>query len=412
MGTVTVDGVSKAYRIYPSKWARLAEWLLPGKTVRHESRWILRDIHFHIGVGESVALAGMNGAGKSTLLKIINGTTAPTTGAARVTGRVASLLELGMGFHPDFTGRQNVYTAGQLMGLTESQLTELMPDIEAFAEIGEYIDQHVRTYSSGMQMRLAFSLATALRPDVLIVDEALSVGDAYFQHKSFDRIRQFKAQGTTLLLVSHDRGAIQAICDRVLLLHQGDLVKDGPPEAVMDYYNALLAQEERIHQREEDGKILTQSGNQQAVIERVQLCDATGQPIEVVAVASAVRLVVQARAVAPLERLVCGYVIRNRLGQEIYGTNTYHFDRELRDLGAGEGAVFEFAFSADLGPGEYSMAVALTGGETHIEENYEWRDLATFFTVVNRDRRPFTGFALIEPEVEVRRIEAREAAAC
>nr|EJJ8492468.1 ABC transporter ATP-binding protein [Escherichia coli] len=169
----------------------------------------------------------MNGAGKSTLLKIITGTTAPTHGNISVKGRVAALLELGMGFHPDFTGKENVFMSGQLMGLTSAEIDELMPDIEAFAEIGDYINQPVRTYSSGMQVRLAFAIATAVRPQLLIIDEALSVGDAYFQAKCFNRIRNFKKRGTTLLIVSHDQAAIANICTRAILLDKGRVVADG-----------------------------------------------------------------------------------------------------------------------------------------------------------------------------------------
>ena len=191
--------------------------------------------------GESVGIVGLNGAGKSTLLKLIAGVTQPTEGSVKVSGKLSALLELGMGFHPDFTGRQNLLTAGQLMGIPLRRLEVLMPEIEGFAEIGEYIDRPVRVYSSGMQMRLAFSLATAEQPDVLIVDEALSVGDAYFQQKSFDRIRQFKASGTTLILVSHDHFAIQSICDRAILLQEGSVTLDADPESVLDYYNARLS---------------------------------------------------------------------------------------------------------------------------------------------------------------------------
>ncbi|MEI6181414.1 MAG: ATP-binding cassette domain-containing protein, partial [Chloroflexales bacterium] len=180
-----------------------------------------------------VGIVGINGAGKSTLLKMITGTTQPSAGSVHMTGRVAALLELGMGFHPDFTGRQNALMAGQLLGLSTHEIEQLMPEIEAFAEIGEYLDQPVRVYSSGMQMRLAFSVATARRPDILIVDEALSVGDAYFQHKSFERIRAYGKQGTTLLIVSHDKGSIQGICDRAILLDAGRLSMEGAPDAVM-----------------------------------------------------------------------------------------------------------------------------------------------------------------------------------
>ena len=270
MGTITVSELGKAYKQYPNRWSRLIEWLKSGRVKRHQLKWVLQDISFTVKAGEAVGIIGINGAGKSTLLKLITGTTRPTTGSVHMTGRVAALLELGMGFHPDFTGRQNAFMAAQLMGISSDEIMRQMPEIEAFAEIGEYIDQPVRVYSSGMQMRLAFSVATAMRPDILIVDEALSVGDAYFQHKSFDRIRQFQKAGTTLLIVSHDKAAIQSICDQAILLKAGRLVMQGKPEAVMDYYNAISA----AHQQQEigqfilaNGSIQTVSGNRQASID-------------------------------------------------------------------------------------------------------------------------------------------------
>ncbi|MES3023509.1 MAG: ATP-binding cassette domain-containing protein, partial [Pseudomonadota bacterium] len=177
MGAIHVSGLGKAYKQYRSQAARVAEWVLPFAGPRHKLKWVLRDINFQVAAGESVGLIGINGAGKSTLLKLITGTTQPTTGSVATSGQVAALLELGMGFHPDFSGRQNVLMAGQLLGLSNPDIASLMPHIEAFADIGDYLDQPVRVYSSGMQMRLAFSVATARRPDVLIVDEALSVGD-------------------------------------------------------------------------------------------------------------------------------------------------------------------------------------------------------------------------------------------
>src|SRR5471030_2067356 len=185
MGAITVSGLGKAYKQYPTRWSRLAEWLSPSAAPRHRLHWILRNIDFHVAAGEAVGLIGINGAGKSTLLKLITGTSQPTTGGVAMEGRVAALLELGMGFHPDFTGRQNVYMAGQLNGMSVPEIDALMPEIAAFADIGDYLDQPVRVYSSGMQMRLAFSVATARRPDILIVDEALAVGDMFFQQKCF-----------------------------------------------------------------------------------------------------------------------------------------------------------------------------------------------------------------------------------
>ncbi|HDV3492352.1 TPA: O99 family O-antigen export ABC transporter ATP-binding subunit, partial [Escherichia coli] len=217
----------KAYKYYDSKWKRIFEKLTPGKAILHSKKWVLRNISFTINPGESVGIVGVNGAGKSTLLKLLTGTTQPTEGTIQICGRVAALLELGMGFHPDFTGRQNVYMSGLMMGLSREQISHLMPEIESFADIGNYIDQPVRIYSSGMQMRLAFSVATAYRPDILIVDEALSVGDSRFQAKCFSRIAEFKKAGTTLLLVSHSASDIVRHCDRAIFLKNGSIELDG-----------------------------------------------------------------------------------------------------------------------------------------------------------------------------------------
>lgn len=402
MGSIVVDRLGKAYKAYPNRWARLAEWLLPGTRSMHALHWVLRDVTFTVRPGEAVGVIGINGAGKSTLLKMITGTSQPTSGSVRIEGAVAALLELGMGFHPDFTGRQNVFMAGQLLGYTVEELTRLMPDIEAFAEIGTYIDEPVRVYSSGMQMRLGFSVATARRPDVLIVDEALSVGDAYFQHKSFERIREFRRHGTTLLIVSHDKGTIQSICDRAILLNAGRVAMEGPPEAVMDYYNAMLSEREnvKVSQRTtDDGKIQTVSGTGEAVIEDVALLDDSGRRIEAVAVGQEVTLSVRVRAEVGLDDVVLGYLIRDRLGQQVFGTNTHHLDASDRRLAASETRTYAFAFRANLGEGSYSISVALHAGDTHVEKNYEWRDLALVFTVINIDKSKFVGLAWLPPTV-------------
>ena len=402
MGTITVTNLGKAYKQYPTRWARLAEWLDPRDKPRHQLHWVLQDINFTVQPGEAVGIIGINGAGKSTLLKMITGTTQPTTGSVHISGRVAALLELGMGFHPDFTGRQNAFMAGQLLGISSDEIARLMPEIEAFAEIGAYIDQPVRVYSSGMQMRLAFSVATAIRPDVLIVDEALSVGDAYFQHKSFDRIREFRKQGTTLLIVSHDKAAIQSICDRAILLNAGKLAMEGEPEAVMDYYNAMLADHQNQTVKQEvtvDGKIQTISGTGEVTLAEVALLDAAAQPIEMVAVGQAVSLRVKAACKSQVEELVVGYMIKDRLGQPVFGTNTYHHKRKLQNLRGDETIEFSFDFQANLGPGTYSVAIALHADDTHLGKNYEWRDHALVFNMINIDKDEFVGVAWIPPVV-------------
>jgi lipopolysaccharide transport system ATP-binding protein len=404
LGTITVTKLGKAYKQYPNRWVRLVEWLTPGHKPRHTLKWVMQDVSFTVQPGEAVGIIGINGAGKSTLLKMITGTTQPTAGSVRITGRVAALLELGMGFHPDFTGRQNAFMAGQLLGYTVEDIARLMPEIEAFAEIGDYIDQPVRVYSSGMQMRLAFSVATARRPDVLIVDEALSVGDAYFQHKSFDRIREFGKQGTTLLIVSHDKGAIQGICDRAILLNAGRMAMQGDPEAVMDYYNAMLADHQNQSVRQEvseEGKVQTISGTGLARVVQLELLNEDGKPIEIAGVGWQVSLKVTVVASVPLPKLVLGFMIKDRLGLPIYGTNTDLKGMPLLDVQVGKVYTFSFSFSMILGPGSYSVAVALTSSDTHLIDNYEWRDQALVFSVVNMNHEHFAGCIWLNPSVAI-----------
>jgi lipopolysaccharide transport system ATP-binding protein len=411
MGTITVTGLGKAYKQYPNRWSRLAEWLVPFGGPRHQLHWVLRDITFTVQPGRALGIIGVNGAGKSTLLKMITGTTQPTTGGVQMTGRVAALLELGMGFHPDFTGRQNVVMAGQLLGLSMDEIQRLMPEIEAFAEVGDYMDQPVRVYSSGMQMRVAFSVATARRPDVLIVDEALSVGDAYFQHKSFDRIRAFREQGTTLLLVSHDKSAIQSICDEAIVLDQGRLAMQGDPEAVMDYYNALIAEKENSTVRQlstEDGRIQTVSGTGEASVGAVRLLDRHGNPAETVDVGAPVSLDVTVNVNADLERLVVGYMIKDRLGQPVFGTNTHHLGQAQGPLAAGDVLHLRFDFAANLGEGSYSVAIAAHDSETHMTKNYEWRDLALVFKVVNLSVPSFVGTVYLPTVARISTSGARQ----
>ncbi|MBC7684689.1 MAG: ABC transporter ATP-binding protein [Bdellovibrionales bacterium] len=406
MGSIHVANLGKAYKQYPTRWSRLGEWMLPFRGLRHKLKWVLQDVSFQVAPGEAVGLIGMNGAGKSTLLKLITGTTQPTTGSVAMSGTVAALLELGMGFHPDFSGRQNVVMAGQLLGMTVEEIARLMPEIEEFAGIGDYIDQPVRVYSSGMQMRLAFSVATARRPDILIVDEALSVGDAYFQHKSFDRIRQFRKLGTTLLLVSHDKQAIQSVCDRAILLDGGRLAKEGKPEEIMDYYNALIAEREndtvRLHELE-GGKVQTISGTGEATVTDIALIDSAGERVEVLDVGSDVTLQVKVLARAPIPRMVLGYMIKDRLGQPMYGTNTHLKEMPLEGVKAGEEVIFRFRFPLNLGPGTYSVATAIVSTETHLVNNYEWRDLALVFTVMNMRRPHFEGSAWLDPFITIER---------
>ncbi len=387
MGTIVASNLGKAYKQYPSRWGRLIEWISPFNTSRHTVKWVLRDVNFMVQPGEAVGIIGVNGAGKSTLLKIIAGTTQPTTGQVRMIGRVAALLELGMGFHPEFTGRQNAIMAGQLLGYSTDEILAMMDGIEDFAEIGDYIDQPLRTYSSGMQMRLAFSVVTARRPEILIVDEALSVGDAYFQHKCIDRIRRFRDQGTTLLFVSHSPAAIKSLCSRALLLEHGLLLRDGAPDSVLDYYNAIIAKQEADYKISQDEATYgrnrtTRSGNCKAQILGVHLVQ-NGAEVRAVQTGERVTVRVEIQTNEKLDELTVGFLLRDRLGLDVFGTNSWHLNASLKDIFVAQQLSFNFEIEElNLGVGTYSLTVALHRGEAHVLENYDWWDRAFVFQVI------------------------------
>lgn len=402
---LNLHNLGKAYRDYGSELKRFASWFGFPVKVREET-WVLRGISFSLMTGEAIGIVGQNGAGKSTLLKLITGTLQPTEGNVVTRGRVSAILELGMGFNPDLTGRQNVYHSAGLMGFSRQDIDGVINEVENFAEIGEYFDHPVRTYSSGMQVRVAFGVATAFRPDVLIVDEALSVGDAYFQHKSFNRIREFQKQGTALLLVSHDKTAIQTLCNRALLLEKGMLTKDGNPVEVMDFYNALIAEKENATVRtstREDGRVQTISGTGEAVLQSVALFDVDGIPVEFVNVGQEVELRMTVRINADVPRLVLGYLIKDRLGQSVFGTNTHHSEQQLENLTAGMEFEYRVRFVMSVGAGSYSVSTALVSSDTHLVNNYEWRDLALLFTVVNVDKPYFVGITWMPPIIMIQK---------
>lgn len=410
-GEIVVSDVGKAYRHWGSEWKRFARWF--GAHPKPESEtWVLRGVDFKVARGEAVGIIGQNGAGKSTLLKLVTGTARPSEGEVRLTGRVAAILELGMGFNPELSGRENVRHAAGLLGFTGEEIERIVPEVERFAEIGDYFDEPVRSYSSGMQVRVAFSVATATRPDVLIVDEALSVGDAYFVHKCFQRIREFRAAGTTLLFVSHDPTAVQALCDRAILLVAGRKVLDGEPREVFDFYNALIAEKENtklLTVREEGGPVRTVSGSGEATFTSVTLRNPEGEPVEYVGVGDEVSLDVLVQVNEPIDRLVFGYMLRDRLGQPIYGTNTHYTHQVLEHLKAGQQLRFQVEFRMNLGPGSYSVSVALSSTETHLVRNYQWSDLALVFQVANIGHDEFVGSAWLPSTIQCRKNPMTEA---
>lgn len=404
IAAITVAGLGKAYREYPSKWGRLQEWVAPWRPPAHTLKWVLRDITFSVAPGEVVGVLGVNGAGKSTLLKIIAGTTQATAGSAVVNGRVAAMLELGIGFHPDFTGRQNAMLSGQLLGIPGEEIAARFGEIEAFAQIGPYFDQPLRTYSSGMTVRLAFSLATLVRPDVLIVDEALAVGDAFFQVKSFARIRSFKKLGTAILLVSHDIGAIKSICDRALLIAAGILERDGDAVPVADYYSALINTRllaEHVVQEKVDDRAVTRSGSRSAEVTGVRVVDADGVAKAAFVCGDRVRVEIDVVVNRPVAKLVQGFLIRDRRGHDVYGTNTFHLGKSVAAPPVGTRLRFAFEFAAALAEGTYSVSVAAVDSDTVLWENFDWIENLTMFRVI-RAREPFfIGVASLDAECTI-----------
>src|SRR6266542_852383 len=243
-----VEKVSKQYRIYERPGDRLKESLTRGLLRRHREFWALREVDFEIESGTTVGIVGPNGCGKSTLLQIISGTLAPTHGDVWHEGRIAALLELGAGFDPEFTGVENVYMNASLLGLTRRETDLLFPAIERFAEIGPFLYQPVKTYSSGMYVRLAFAIAASVEPDILIIDEALAVGDAVFQHRCLRRINDLQERGTTVLFVSHDLAAVRALCARAILLNAGRIIEDGKPADVLNRYQKIIMAREQAYE--------------------------------------------------------------------------------------------------------------------------------------------------------------------
>lgn len=402
MGSIILAGVGKAYRRYPNQRARLIEWTMPFLGRRSTEIRVLHDISFTVRPGEAVGIIGTNGAGKSTLLKLIAGITHPSEGTISVNGRLAAMLELGLGFHPDFTGRQNAMMATKLLGFSDEEAENLLPGIIEFAELKEFFELPMRVYSTGMQMRLGFAIATAVRPEILIVDEALAVGDAYFQQKSFERIREFRERGTTLLIVSHDKAAIQSICSRAILIDKGTVARDGDPESVFNYYNALISvSEDKIERNSDNSEAFTKSGTGEAQITKIRLTNNNDQEKKSFSVGEKAYLKLNAEIHNYVPTLCIGFEIKDRIGQTIFGTNTAYHDQLLNNVNTDCRISIVISIPLNIGPGNYSISIALAGGKTHLNANYHWIDRALMFEVVNPKNRYFIGPAALEPSFEI-----------
>jgi len=360
MESIKVVGLGKAYKQYSSRWARLVEWVIPFCKKRHALKWVLKDVDFSVNAGESIGVIGINGAGKSTLLKMITGTTQPTAGYIEFSGSVAALLELGMGFHPDFTGRQNVYMAGQLLGYNVKTIASLMSEIENFAGIGDYIDSPIRVYSSGMQVRLAFAVATAIRPDILIVDEALSVGDVLFQQKCIQKIREFKAMGTSIIFVTHDISALHQICDRAIVLSEGGCVFQGRTNLAVEVYFSCLARQNNTSKfslKDEDSFSFDLVNR---YIDRSGFLNVYGVPVESINENEDVTIQIYLKNLCGIEDPHVGIRIQDRLGSVVYESNTYCHKFFLENYVDQDGcAVLNIKFKNNLSRGEYTLAFGI-----------------------------------------------------
>lgn len=387
-----------------------------GLTKRYRDLTVLDRVTFSVTKGASLGIVGLNGAGKSTLLQLIAGTLEPSEGEVKVAGRVVALLELGAGFNDDFTGIENVYLNASILGIPRGVIERRLPEIEAFAEIGDFIRKPVRTYSSGMRVRLAFSLLTQVNPDVMIIDEALAVGDAYFAHKCSRVIRRFREEGRTLLFVSHDPSAVRTFCSRALLLDRGSIIKEGTPVAVLDYYNAMIASRERLNearlQRKEGGQRLNRSGNLRAKIESFEMLDSDDRSVRIVGTGSRVRVACVVAFNDDMENPTVGFLIRDRLGNDVFGTNTLHLDRPTGSFRKGERAEVNFPTTINLGPGTYTLTLAVHLGADHTDENFDWCDHVLAFSVIPAWPFTFVGVAALPTQVEISRTVTRLRRTC
>lgn len=425
MGTITISNLGKAYKQYPNRWARLLEWVSPFHQRRHTLKWVLQGINFTVHAGEAVGIMGINGAGKSTLLKMITGTTQPTIGSVQISGRVAALLELGMGFHPDFTGRQNVFMAGQLQGLKVDEIHKIMPEIEEFAGIGEYFDQPLRVYSSGMQVRVAFAVATAVRPDILIVDEALSVGDIAFQAKCMERMRQFIESGVTVILVSHATNQVRQFCKKAIYLSGGNVKAYGPADQVCDLYQndivggGQVASEVVVTEGSNDISCLTDpllransagiggGGTLDLEYLWLKMMDKDGHEVSSFQHQEKVVFKACVRANRDVERGAnAGLLIADKSGYHLVACNTNYYDKYLPALKAGECAVIEWAFLMPFANGEFRVDVGLKP-EPFSSVFFDRVFCAKIFTVsmsVDLLKKNFGGYMYLDAFVQIQKV--------
>jgi ABC-type polysaccharide/polyol phosphate transport system ATPase subunit len=414
-----VDSVSKQYRIYDRPSFRLRESLTRGRWKAHREFWALSNVSFEIKAGTTTGIIGPNGSGKSTLLQIITGTLQPTHGSVSCAGRVGALLELGAGFNPEFTGTENIFMNAMLNGLSKQQTEQLLPQIAGFAEIGDFLYQPIKTYSSGMLVRLAFATAIVTEPAILIIDEVLAVGDAVFQHRCIRRIKEMQQNGTTVLFVSHDPGAIRALCSRAILLNGGRVEADGRPTEVLNrYQKIIMAREEAFDEQRDTTSDVTEKfspvevaaeinlsqdgfrhGDRTAEVLKVQLLTSSLNPVQLVETGEPLVLRMSVIFYLDVENPVCGFLIRNRHGIHLYGMNTAIQHLDFGPVTRGDVIELNFAFNCWLAPDTYSVTVAAHSVDAI---SFDWLDNVLYFQVISPIA--MDGVANLDANVTVRRI--------
>lgn len=394
---IRVEGLNKSFRLYRQPSDRLIEILT--RRPRHQVHAALRDISFDVAQGESLGIIGRNGAGKSTLLKLLTGVLLPDGGSIHIAGRVTGLLELGTGFNLELSGLQNLRNNAMLLGMTPEEIEARREEILAFSELGRFIDEPMKTYSSGMIMRLAFAIAVHAEPTLFLVDEALAVGDAHFQQKCMRRIRAFREQGGAILFVSHDLNAVKMLCDRTMLLEGGRVMEIGNPEAVVNRYNFLIARLEE-HARitpEADGPSAYGSG--EVLITQVSVEGAGSGTAHLSSGEEAV-IQVWLESHADLEDVTVGILLRDRYGQDIFGTNSRLMGVPI-GLRRGARLRVDYRLRMDIGVGKYTVTAAVHADETHVLGCYHWCDQVATFEVAGILGDRFTGVCRLRPDLQV-----------
>jgi homopolymeric O-antigen transport system ATP-binding protein len=392
-----VENVSKAYRLYRKPLDRLLE-SLPFFRSHGTEFWALRDVSLTVERGEVFGIIGPNGSGKSTLLQIISGILEPTHGRIVTEGRIAALLELGAGFNPEFSGRENVFLNGEILGIARAQMERVFPAIEHFAEIGDFIDRPVREYSSGMFVRLAFSTAIHVDPDVLVVDEVLAVGDAIFANRCIRKFEELKQRGVTVVFVSHDLGLVKRLADRAAFMVDGQMVACGNPRDVVNRYVGLVLEKQQQEVRPATQGESFRHGDGASRVLSVELLDSQGTPTRATEPGSGLILRVRSCAQVDLREPVVGVLIRNRLGIDVFGTNTRVEGIALGMIAAGEAFEVDFAFECWLTGQDYTITAATQHWDGFSQD---WLDDVLTFTVV--DACDIAGIARLATKVSWRK---------